>query len=107
MLQLGTSGLMSGEGKPPAASRFRSSALPRLYTYYPPDYWKPSENNLHDWLRQKYRRLVLSDRVHFVERALSESQELESEARGIVLDVGCGDGFLLGVLADRGRGPVV
>jgi len=28
---LGTSGLMSGEGKPPAASRSRSSALPRLY----------------------------------------------------------------------------
>jgi hypothetical protein len=29
---MGTSGLMSGEGKPPAASRSRSSALPRLYT---------------------------------------------------------------------------
>jgi len=31
MLETGTSGLMSGEGKPPAASRSRSSALPRLY----------------------------------------------------------------------------
>ena len=31
MLEMGTSGLMSGEGKPPAASRSRSSALPRLY----------------------------------------------------------------------------
>jgi len=31
MLEMGTSGLMSGEGKPPAACWFRSSALPRLY----------------------------------------------------------------------------
>ena len=31
MLEMGTSGLMSGEGKPPAACRPRSSALPRLY----------------------------------------------------------------------------
>jgi hypothetical protein len=31
MLETGTSGLMSGEGKPPAASRSRFSALPRLY----------------------------------------------------------------------------
>ena len=33
MLEMGTSGLMSGEGKPPAASRPRSSALPRLYDH--------------------------------------------------------------------------
>ncbi len=32
MLEMGTSRLMSGEGKPPAASRPRSSALPRLYS---------------------------------------------------------------------------
>jgi hypothetical protein len=31
MLEMGLSGLMSGEGKPPAASRSRSSAFPRLY----------------------------------------------------------------------------
>jgi hypothetical protein len=31
MLEMGTSGSMSGEGKPSAASRSRSSALPRLY----------------------------------------------------------------------------
>ena len=31
MREIRTSGLMSGEGKPPAASRSRSSALPRLY----------------------------------------------------------------------------
>ena len=31
MLETGTSGLMSGEGKPPVAIRSRSRALPRLY----------------------------------------------------------------------------
>jgi hypothetical protein len=31
MPEMGLSGLMSGEGKQPAASRSRSSALPRLY----------------------------------------------------------------------------
>jgi DNA modification methylase len=33
MLEMGMSGLMSGEGKPPAASRPRLSALPRLYAF--------------------------------------------------------------------------
>src|ERR1039457_234740 len=33
MLEMGTSGLMSGEGKQPAASRSRPSALPRLYAF--------------------------------------------------------------------------
>jgi len=33
MPEMGTSGLMSGEGKPPAASRSRPSALPRLYAF--------------------------------------------------------------------------
>jgi SAM-dependent methyltransferase len=76
--------------------------------YYPPDYWKPPERDLDDWLRQKYRRLVLSDRVHFVERSLAESIELSPPGKtGILLDVGCGDGFLLSILAARGRGPVV
>src|ERR1022692_4871363 len=32
MLEMGTSGLMSGEGKQPAACRSRPSARPRLYT---------------------------------------------------------------------------
>jgi len=31
MLEMGTSGLMSGEGKQPSANRLRSRALPRLY----------------------------------------------------------------------------
>ena len=78
-----------------------------LRSYYPPDYWRPPEHGIDDWLRQKYRRLVLSDCIHFIERALSESKEPESREHGTILDVGCGDGFLLSVLADRGHGPVV
>ena len=78
-----------------------------LAGYYPPDYWKPPEHDFNDWLRQKYRRLALSDRVHFVERSLAEAAELTSGKRGILLDVGCGDGFLLSILAARGRKPVV
>jgi len=73
-----------------------------LRSYYPPDYWKPPEHNLDDWLRRKYRRIVLSDCVHFVERALRESEE-----KGAILDVGCGDGFFLHVLQSRGKGPVL
>jgi hypothetical protein len=33
MLEMGTSGWMSGEGKPSAACRSRLSALPRLYAW--------------------------------------------------------------------------
>src|ERR1035437_6891123 len=35
MFEMDTSSLMSGEGKQPAASRFRPSALPRLYAAKP------------------------------------------------------------------------
>lgn len=77
-----------------------------LSSYYPADYWKPPEHDLDDWLRQKYRRVALSDCVFFIERALAESAELTPGKRGTLLDVGCGDGFLLSVLASRGCGPV-
>ena len=77
-----------------------------LSSYYPPDYWKAPEHDLDDWLRQKYRRLALFDCIHFIERALAEAAELAPGARGVLLDVGCGDGFLLRVLASHGHGPV-
>jgi SAM-dependent methyltransferase len=51
-----------------------------------------------DRLRHWFRRLVLHDHLHFVERALNES-----ESPGMVLDVGCGDGLFLEMLAERGR----
>jgi len=73
-----------------------------LRSYYPPDYWTPPQNSLDRWLKQQYRRLALLDQVRFIERALRESEE-----RGLVLDVGCGDGFLLSMLAGRGWSPVV
>jgi SAM-dependent methyltransferase len=49
-------------------------------------------------LEQAYRRFVLRDHVHFVERALCECDE-----HGMVLDVGCGGGLFLQMLKERAR----
>ena len=65
---------------------------------YPPGYWFVPGTTMTDRLEQWFRRLVLRDHLHFVERALNES-----EAPGIVLDVGCGDGLFLEMLAERGH----
>jgi SAM-dependent methyltransferase len=70
----------------------------QLRDYYPPEYWLVPGITLTDRLEQWFRRLVLRDHLHFVERALNES-----EAPGMVLDVGCGDGLFLEMLAERGR----
>jgi len=48
MLETGTSGLMSGEGKPPADWGPRSSALPRLYAAASP------ENRTYVWPRGRF-----------------------------------------------------
>ena len=48
-------------------------------------------------MEQWYRRFVLRDHLHFVERALRES-----EAKGIIADAGCGGGLFLQMLAERG-----
>jgi SAM-dependent methyltransferase len=69
-----------------------------LRDYYPPQYWFVPGTTVSDRLEQWLRRLVLSDHLRFVERALNES-----EAPGMVLDVGCGDGLFLQMLAGRGR----
>ena len=58
-----------------------------LHDYYPRDYWFVPDATAADRLEQWYRRLVLRDHLHFVERALRESEE-----RGLVVDVGCGGG---------------
>jgi len=73
-----------------------------LREYYPPDYWFVPETTAADRLEQAYRRLVMRDHLHFVERALRESEE-----QGIVLDVGCGGGLFLQMLAERCAARVV
>jgi SAM-dependent methyltransferase len=73
-----------------------------LRDYYPPDYWFVAESGAADKLEQWYRRFVLRDHLRFVERAIRESDE-----EGIVLDVGCGGGLFLQMLAERGSKKVV
>jgi len=68
-----------------------------LNDYYPPKYWYTSDADTVDVLEQAYRRFVLRDHLRFVERALRESEE-----KGVVLDVGCGGGLFLQMLAERG-----
>src|SRR5581483_3415895 len=73
-----------------------------LRDYYPPNYWFVPESTAADRLEQWYRRFVLRDHLHFVERALEESEE-----DGLVLDVGCGGGLFLQMLAERKKARVV
>ena len=74
-----------------------------LEQYYPTHYWFTPEDSesTAGRLEQIYRRFVLRDHLHFVERALRESQ-----GSGPVLDVGCGGGLFLRLLRDRGFGVV-
>lgn len=73
-----------------------------LHDYYPPRYWFVPEGHAADRLEQWYRRFVLRDHLHFVERALTESDE-----EGLVLDVGCGGGLFLQMLAERRKVRVI
>src|SRR4029434_5588508 len=68
-----------------------------LRAYYPDDYWFTPEAETVDHLEELYRRLVLRDHLNFVCHALGSSQ-----ADGPVLDVGCGGGLFLRMLAERG-----
>jgi len=76
-----------------------------LRDYYPPEYWYTAENATVDHLEQTYRRFVMRDHLGFVERAMREST-----AKGTILDVGCGGGLFLQMLAERGArervGPI-
>ena len=67
-----------------------------LETYYPKNYWFTPGSTAAGRIEEMYRRLVLRDHLHFVERALKESEE-----SGPVLDVGCGGGLFLGLLRKR------
>jgi SAM-dependent methyltransferase len=70
--------------------------------YYPLGYWFAPEHTAADRLEHIYRRIVLRDHLKFAERALKESGE-----EGVVLDVGCGGGLFLQMLAERGIKRVV
>ena len=79
--------------------RLHPQPTPReLREYYPPEYWVEPETTVTDRLEVLYRRFVLRDHLRFVVRALEECGE-----PGLVLDVGCGSGAFLKMLADRGR----
>jgi SAM-dependent methyltransferase len=69
-----------------------------LRHYYPPDYWFDPEEGTPDRLEQWYRRLVLRDHVQFVARAMRDAGAPE----GLLLDVGCGGGLFLQMMAERG-----
>jgi SAM-dependent methyltransferase len=72
-------------------------AAEELPKYYPPAYWFSSEQSATGRLEEGYRRLVLLDHVHFVERALRSI-----DSHGSLLDLGCGGGLFLGMMRERG-----
>ncbi len=67
-----------------------------LRTYYPGNYWFAADKDVASRLAEVYRRWVLRDHLRFVHRAAG------SAGGGRILDVGCGGGLLLGMLAERG-----
>jgi SAM-dependent methyltransferase len=74
---------------PPSLEEVRQS--------YPATYWFAPDGGAAGRLEEMYRRLVLRDHVNFVARAMKGSQ-----ARGPLLDVGCGGGLFLGMMRERG-----
>ena len=69
-----------------------------LRQYYPENYWYAPRESAVARLEETYRRLVLRDHVRFVQRALRDSGE-----DGWLLDVGCGGGLFLKMMAERGH----
>lgn len=71
-----------------------------LPSYYPATYWFAPGVQAATRLEEAYRRLVLRDHVHFVERALRAAP---SGTRKLpLLDVGCGGGLFLRMMLERG-----
>ena len=69
-----------------------------LRDYYPDSYWYVPEHDAVSRLEELYRRTVLNDHVRFVRKALENCPEPAP-----VLDVGCGGGLFLRMLAERGH----
>jgi SAM-dependent methyltransferase len=68
-----------------------------LLRYYPQAYYYAPGRDTASRLEELYRRLVLRDHLNFVERSLRGCA-----GDGFVLDVGCGGGLFLRLLAERG-----
>jgi SAM-dependent methyltransferase len=68
-----------------------------LPQYYPDNYWFAPDTSTASRMEESYRRLVLRDHVRFVDRAMRQTN-----ARGPLLDVGCGGGLFLGMMRERG-----
>src|ERR1017187_2033250 len=68
-----------------------------LYKYYPRSYWFAPGDYAAERFEEMYRRVVLGDHVRFVQRALENSGET-----GPGLDVGCGGGLFLNLMARKG-----
>jgi SAM-dependent methyltransferase/predicted nucleic-acid-binding Zn-ribbon protein len=77
---------------------FPQPGADELRAYYPDTYWLSPEEETVDRLEEIYRRFVLRDHLSFVCRAL---ESLPTD--GLVLDVGCGGGLFLKMLAERGH----
>jgi SAM-dependent methyltransferase len=69
-----------------------------LARYYPAEYWFAPCDGVADRLEEAWRRLVLSDHVEFVRKALGHAGGDD----GLLLDVGCGGGLFVRVLRERG-----
>lgn len=76
---------------------FPRPAPSEIVSYYPPEYWFVPKDEAADRLEEAYRRLVLRDHLRFVRRALEAAPP-----EGLVLDVGCGGGLFLSMLAEEG-----
>lgn len=73
-----------------------------LWHYYPKDYWFVPEQDTASRLEEMYRRFVLRDHVRFVTAAMRHAVG-ESGRQAGVMDVGCGGGLFLRMLAERGH----
>jgi len=79
----------------------RQSPMPaadEIASFYPENYWFAADGTTAGRLEEAYRRMVLRDHVRFVRAALKKV-----DPRAPVLDVGCGGGLFLRVIAEDGR----
>jgi SAM-dependent methyltransferase len=79
----------------------RQSPMPaagEIAAFYPETYWFAADGTMAGRLEEAYRRVVLRDHVRFVRAALESVDN-----RAPVLDVGCGGGLFLHMIAEGGR----